>query len=526
MKQEIIQNNSQTSTTISGWLTFFLWVGVGLGAVVGCVRNIVELTNIGWTPLSILIFTGYLGSMVIAAVLTIIAFYQRKPNAVSLAVTYIAMIALDGILQIAMYTVIVDDSGAWDIIRPFVWATIWFSYLMVSKQVKELIPTKMRRWMPIEKILLVVYVGSSIALFFGFKKISEDPTHSHMITKEYMIQLVVAEANSTLPLDVEEGFIWEKIEIEGKNINYLYRFPNLSIENLNLNFLRMHGVAHRQELLQSYALETDSDVIDYYELLFGNGYNICYTIKDKDYQVIYSIVNTPDDYAYAVAATSNFKCERSAWNTLISQTNDELPIICLGDCYLAQVTVNFEKNVLRYDVELPPMDDISVNRLITEQYIRDFIRNNDVSDYLWRMATIDRMDIQYHFFTSKGRDHITVSFTPDQYAQTQSSDNVSTPNLALNEVYVGQNNIPSGATTHTKTRLLQTDDFIWEGKNNHNEVDGRGILTYKKRTSIKGWPDKIAEEGDYIEGRFENGKPVNANWFSKDGTKKDFLLGS
>ena len=68
---------------------------------------------------------------------------------------------------------------------------------------------------------------------------------------------------------------------------------------------------------------------------------------------------------------------------------------------------------------------------------------------------------------------------------------------------------------------IKLDYGVWESSKSPNKINGRGKLTYTKSAPIKGWPGKVAQPGDYIEGRFENGKPVNANWYDKNGNKKD-----
>lgn len=73
---------------------------------------------------------------------------------------------------------------------------------------------------------------------------------------------------------------------------------------------------------------------------------------------------------------------------------------------------------------------------------------------------------------------------------------------------------------------IKLDYGVWESSKSPTKINGRGKLTYTKSTPIKGWPGKVAQPGDYVEGRFENGKPVNANWYDKNGNKKDYLGGS
>ena len=420
MEQNLLQNNPQQPKPISGWLTFFLWVGVGLGAIVSCIRTLVELADIGWTPFSILVFTGYLGSLILVAILTIIAFYQRKENAVSLAITYIAMIALDGVLQIAVAAIIDDDTMLKDIFRSFVWSITWFTYLMCSKQVKEQIPEETRKWKPTEIILLVVYIVSCVAYTIGLHQMMTDPANSNLVSKEYLIKSTIEEMNTEFP-QTSDGLIIEGIELQGLMVVYNYKFPNTALADMNIDYLKKYGIAAKQELIQSYAAETDKDIITVYDLFFNNGYDVCYYYKDMNNQMVYSVVTTPSDYTKAREAKENFRCDKGAWNELLLQTNNELPKVYMGDCTLKNVSVDFEDNLLKYEVELPNMEDYLVKLFITKDYLENYINENieSISDYLWSMANIDKMNIQYQFITSTGSKHATIEIPHEKYTQYQ-----------------------------------------------------------------------------------------------------------
>ena len=78
--------------SISGWLAFFLWVGVGLGALISAIMGVAQTFGQGFGWLFSSTYLIMIVSLLVIATLTIIAFYKRKSNAVSLATTYIAMI--------------------------------------------------------------------------------------------------------------------------------------------------------------------------------------------------------------------------------------------------------------------------------------------------------------------------------------------------------------------------------------------------------------------------------------------------
>jgi hypothetical protein len=158
-KNERIEKEFQETLTVSGWLAFFLWVGVGLGAMFSCLFIIPILVDLGFT------FTMLLASLsvvclMITAILTIKAFYQKAPNAVALAMTYIAMIALDELAWIAFCIILDDTTLLYVAARSLIWALIWLSYLLMSDHVENMIPRSTRTWKMTEKILLALYALS------------------------------------------------------------------------------------------------------------------------------------------------------------------------------------------------------------------------------------------------------------------------------------------------------------------------------------------------------------------------------
>lgn len=95
-REREIELNSRESG-IRGWLAFFIWVGVIGGAVGSVIIGIRLLTENTFGLAYSIVYGIMLAVLMLTAVLTCIAFYSRSSNAVSLAKTYIVMIALDGI---------------------------------------------------------------------------------------------------------------------------------------------------------------------------------------------------------------------------------------------------------------------------------------------------------------------------------------------------------------------------------------------------------------------------------------------
>lgn len=84
--------------TIGGWLAFFLWVGIGFGALLGVasiIKSLIPVYNVSyWFTAGVVVLVICLCMI---AILTIRAFYKRQSNAIALASTYLAISAVDGI---------------------------------------------------------------------------------------------------------------------------------------------------------------------------------------------------------------------------------------------------------------------------------------------------------------------------------------------------------------------------------------------------------------------------------------------
>jgi hypothetical protein len=165
-KNERIEKEYQETLTVSGWLAFFLWVGVIGSAILTSYFAYITLSNLFYSnTLWDVLYVINVGSYLLAAILTVKAFYKKSTNAVALAMTFIAMNAISAICNV----IICSTSYATEFILPsaqsIVWAIIWFSYVYNSEQVENMIPVKTRTWELTEKILLIVFTISSLPFF-------------------------------------------------------------------------------------------------------------------------------------------------------------------------------------------------------------------------------------------------------------------------------------------------------------------------------------------------------------------------
>lgn len=161
------QKQLENSKKISGWLAFFLWVGLGWGGVSSLIKGIAAVVNDGWGVFFSIVYLTSIIAVFVTAIYAIWAFYNQRTNAVSIAQTYIGMVALDGLTGLFSLWLLNDGSTIYDTIHQFIWATIWFTFLIKSDDVDFLIPEESRTWQKAEKIIFSVYVGTVVILWLS-----------------------------------------------------------------------------------------------------------------------------------------------------------------------------------------------------------------------------------------------------------------------------------------------------------------------------------------------------------------------
>jgi hypothetical protein len=212
--------------SISGWLVVFLYLGLGFGSVGTIIYNLASVLGQGLNvPYTLLLLTPAI-LIFITGISAIVAFHKRRPNAVSLAKTYIAMIVLDGLAGILIAIISEEYASTVEFLRQFIWAGIWFTYLIVSKKVEAVIPPATRVWDKFEKALLGGFVAVMtfiiIAVTYAYKSDSPD---NLFLTNEAFITTAIKEANKELPQHIDEGIIFQAIDKEDNTIIYRYKIP-------------------------------------------------------------------------------------------------------------------------------------------------------------------------------------------------------------------------------------------------------------------------------------------------------------
>lgn len=260
---------------INGWLAFFLWVGVGLGATISFFSILTAMfaEPFGWivTLCQFVLITA----IVLVAVLTIVGFYRRWLNAVALAKTYIALIFMDGLLSAVIGFVLEDGSMAFGTIRSFVWSAVWFTYLLCSAKVEGRIPSESRRWRGLEKTILSV--AASIYLYLGIAFYMAFGAGNFTLLFGSFENYIEATLNYSIGDRVDENMYISNAYLDGDEIVIEY------------NLTEDIWYYELDEAAMLYYLRMEKDVFT--DMCFKKGYSITYRLDDEQVTI------TPEEYA-------------------------------------------------------------------------------------------------------------------------------------------------------------------------------------------------------------------------------------
>lgn len=287
--------------SISGWLFVFLWLGVGCGALLSVIMALVDLSTNEYSAFFVSLYCLMIGALSVTAVATIVAFYKRKNNAVSLAVTYIAMILLDGVFAFSMAAISNDSIVVISAIRQFVWGGVWLAYLIMSDKVEAVIPKVTRVWGALEKITISVYVLSVLTFISSFAYVAEnDNPRNIILTNESYITQVVIEANKELPAYVSEDVVFFRINhntVGEKSVEFVYILQNVSVSDFDEEYLEELGADAKDEILTGLGNEVEED--EFLLICFKEGYNVVYRYCDASSATLYAVRITPAEYENA-----------------------------------------------------------------------------------------------------------------------------------------------------------------------------------------------------------------------------------
>ena len=145
----------------SGWLAFFLYFAMPLGAFVGLITNLVSYSaeDYGFIDLG-------LSAMLLAlAILTIVRFNNHREDSVILAKTYLVVCFCINLLVLVAGGN--DSSVIARLVRSIISAVLWFWYFSASEQVERLIPKARRKHTKLSKWVIALFVLLPI-VFIGY----------------------------------------------------------------------------------------------------------------------------------------------------------------------------------------------------------------------------------------------------------------------------------------------------------------------------------------------------------------------
>ena len=152
------QESAPGDESIGGWLAVFLFLGVGGGVILSLASTLPELSN-PLIPGDISAWGyGYMLCFALLGLMTIIQFFRRSKDAVSLAKNFTILVFLDGLAGIFI--------GDWGSIRSVIWSLIWFAFLCSSTKVERMFPPEYRKASWISWTLLTVGAIMLIGFFY------------------------------------------------------------------------------------------------------------------------------------------------------------------------------------------------------------------------------------------------------------------------------------------------------------------------------------------------------------------------
>lgn len=141
---------------LKGWLWLFVWIGMFGGSILA-IGNALKSFNAETSAFEILCSLIYAAFFFVIAVMGVLAFKKKDTNAVALGYTYIIMVLIDAVYSIVYLISENTFTGVEDVIRSFVWAIIWMSFLHESEDVKNFYPKETREWRKPEIVLLTIF---------------------------------------------------------------------------------------------------------------------------------------------------------------------------------------------------------------------------------------------------------------------------------------------------------------------------------------------------------------------------------
>ena len=402
---------------IRGWLAFFIWVGVMGGAVGSVIIGIRSLTGNTFGLAFSIVYGIMLSVLVLTAVLTCIAFYRRSSNAVSLAKTYIAMIALDGISYAVICMIARDTSEIAQVFRQIFWSVVWYSFLIKSQDVGNLVPMDRRKWGVTEKILLSIYVAIEIFYVGGCVYLTKSDNPKNLFYKDYVyLDTAISESQANLPMDCGDGVLLTGIKKDGNyTLVFEYTLSEVDCRIHDSEAMRRESIVWKYVYLSG--IQEDDD--NFTETCFKLKRNLELRYFDKFKTFICSYSVSPEEYYYSKnLADGEWICPKEALEEQIVTEKATYPTAFSSDSEYTDVTLSDDNKEIVYEIRFSHMTQDEL-LTITSGDLLDYMTANwaDNATPLRKLAEMDGLIITYHFTTSAGVDFRTIKVGPETYSQ-------------------------------------------------------------------------------------------------------------
>ena len=397
------------------WLGFFLWMGVAGGTTMSIFSTFVEMTKNDYSPLFVSLSIIEIATFALIAVMTINAFLRRRPNAVALATTYIAMVVLDGIISIIISDLAEDTQFLKDGIREVVWGCIWFAFLRTSNNVKTMIPVEKRTWETFEKVIITIYVVVSTIISVGIFHAFKSGDINIIMSDDATLDSYIEGIKEDLPMVADTDLTVEDISKDSWSVKLTYRMKNTVYSPADKMLWTEIGRVSKHELLHNISNgEFEDD--DFFELTFKLRKKLVYRYIDLYGRELYTVAITPEEYNEH-RNTKSYKCPTNEIDELIKNFNQELPIdYYIHNYTLTAIRLSDNGSELVYELEMREMSP-EVAETTTADFLKEKTMEvwDDNYNNIIILATMNQMNICYEFRTPTGTQHTRVEITPEVY---------------------------------------------------------------------------------------------------------------
>lgn len=283
----ITSDKLKQTTEIHGWLSFFLFAVVA-GGLFSLVSSIATYNPAEYGGSTILALTDVVfgGLLCVVAFMTLYAFCKRKADAVFLGKTYVVAVFASNLLSLFYGDFdSLGPRGFSQVIRGLGWGIIWFSYLCVSKQVREVIPKDFRRLSSIDYWLLIaLIVAPLLFLSLGISGIQKSQEEE---ASAFIQETVLSEGELTdgrVVFTPPTGFTCNRNEVEGLTV-YNLENEGLGIVTLCSGYDSDQSASNINSYWENWededAKEFSSELVTN-ESRMINGYTCYYKVKRYD----------------------------------------------------------------------------------------------------------------------------------------------------------------------------------------------------------------------------------------------------